>query len=294
MRVLLILALAATALTPAVAQRQVSPEERIQRLERQVRQLQRRIYPKGQPADTAGFVDDPAVTQASFGQLSSRLDSIERQMADLTRQSEESGNRVTVMEAELARMRADQDRRFRAIETGTPDAGGSTGPTPAAEPDTSSENAPVPSRPKFENSSAPKPLPAASTSGDAGEQAYDQGYQLWMGKRYNEAITSLRAMASSFPGHRRVSWANNLTGRALLDSGQPRAAAEALLANYRNDPRGERAADSLFYLGEALVALKQPGQACKAYDELREVYGASMRPALREMLAPARAKAGCK
>ena len=101
-------------------------------------------------------------------------------------------------------------------------------------------------------------------------------------------------MASSFPGHRRVSWANNLTGRALLDKGQPRAAAEALLANYRANPKGERAPDSLFYLGKALVKLGQPAQACKAYAELNDVYGSTMRPALKAMIPAARAEAKCK
>ena len=81
-----------------------------------------------------------------------------------------------------------------------------------------------------------------------------------------QAITSLAApWPRPIPDHRRVSWANNLAGRALLDKGQPRAAAEALLANYRRDPKGERAQDSLFYLGQALMKLGQPGQACKAY-----------------------------
>jgi hypothetical protein len=48
---------------PAAAQRrQATPEQRIERLEKQVRQVQGRIFPKGQPADTAGFVDDPAAT----------------------------------------------------------------------------------------------------------------------------------------------------------------------------------------------------------------------------------------
>ena len=101
-------------------------------------------------------------------------------------------------------------------------------------------------------------------------------------------------MASSFPGHRRVSWANNLAGRALLDKGQPRAAAEALLANYRSNPKGERAPDSLFYLGQSLMALKQPGQACKAYAELEDVYGSTMRPQLRELLPAAKQDAGCR
>ena len=87
-----------------------------------------------------------------------------------------------------------------------------------------------------------------------------------------QAIKSLQAFTKKYPDHRRASWAYNLTGRALLDKGQPRAAAEALLANYRRDPKGERAQDSLFYLGQALMKLGQPGQACKAYEELEEVY----------------------
>jgi TolA-binding protein len=91
-----------------------------------------------------------------------------------------------------------------------------------------------------------------------------------------------------------VSWANNLTGRALLDSGQPRAAAEALLANYRGNPKGERAPDSLFYLGQSLVALKQSSQACKAYAELEEVYGDNMRPELKTLLPGAKSRAGCR
>ena len=70
-------------------------------------------------------------------------------------------------------------------------------------------------------------------------------------------------------------------------------AAEALLANYRGNPKGERAPDSLFYLGQSLVALKQPAQACKAYAELEDVYGASMRADLKSLLPAAKSRAGC-
>ena len=100
-------ALAILSLSPAHAQRrQPTPEERIERLERQVRQVQKQVFPKGQPADTAGFVDTPAATQDSVTNLGGRLDAIERQLADIVRQSEENGNRVGVMESELARLRA--------------------------------------------------------------------------------------------------------------------------------------------------------------------------------------------
>jgi len=47
-----------------LAQRQPAPtpEQRIDRLERQVDQMQRQVFPKGRPASTAGFSDDPAAT----------------------------------------------------------------------------------------------------------------------------------------------------------------------------------------------------------------------------------------
>ncbi|MFL6786887.1 MAG: hypothetical protein ACJ8E0_11520, partial [Sphingomicrobium sp.] len=89
---------AALALVPqtASAQRQAppSPEQRIDRLERQVQQVQRQVFPKGRPADTAGFADDPAATQSSVVNLDQRLDALEKQVADLVRQSEENGNRL--------------------------------------------------------------------------------------------------------------------------------------------------------------------------------------------------------
>src|SRR5690242_21902547 len=100
---------ASIALLPAfaVAQRpQPSPEQRIDRLERQVNEMQRRVYPKGRPADTAGFVDDPAATQSSVMTLNQRLDALERQMADMLRQTEESGNRLRSIEASIGQLKS--------------------------------------------------------------------------------------------------------------------------------------------------------------------------------------------
>lgn len=297
-------ALTVFALAPADAQRrQATPEQRIERLEKQLRQVQGRVFPKGQPADTAGFSDDPAATLTITNQLTNRLDAIEQQMSQLIRASEENTNRVATMEAELARLRAEQDRRLRALETSPPTGVGGE-PSGGDEPATGADeaepaNGPLVSRPKVESGREPaeKPVVSAKPGGAnfeaAGEEAYDRGFQLWNTGRYDEAITSLRAMASSFPGHRRVSWARNLAGRALLDKGQPRAAAEALLANYRSDPKGERAPDSLFYLGQSLMKLGQASQACKAYDELQDVYGSTMRAQLRQLLPSARLEAKC-
>ena len=285
----------ALVLSPAAAQRrQPTPEQRIDRLEKQVRQVQRQVFPKGQPADTAGFSDDPAATQEAVSGLGGRLDALERQLADIVRASEENGNRVAVMEAELARLRADQDRRIRALETAPP-----AGEEPAAEPQddeaAQADEAPPPSRPKVERAVASTTAvePIAASASDPAEAAYDQGFQLWNSGKYDAAIKSLQAFTKKYPDHRRASWAHNLAGRAMLDKGQPRAAAEALLANYRRDPKGERAQDSLFYLGQALMKLGQPSQACKAYAELEEVYSGNVRAPIQSALRGAKSEAKC-
>ena len=284
----------AFALTPAAAQRRPpTPEQRIERLEKQVRQVQKQVFPKGQPADTAGFSDDPAATQESVTSLNGRLDALERQLTDIVRSSEENGNRVAVMEAELARLRADQDRRIRALET----APATDQPAVEEQEGQAAEaDAPPPApRPKVERSTAeaaPSELPPASTN-DPAEAAYDEGFQLWNGGKYDAAIKSLQAFTKKYPNHRRTSWARNLAGRAMLDKGQPRAAAETLLANYRSDPKGERAQDSLFYLGQALMKLGQAGQACKAYEELEDVYSGNVRAPLKSALPGAKREAKC-
>ncbi len=290
--IVLSLLLSSFAVAPAAAQRrQPTPEQRIDRLEKQVRQVQGRIFPKGQPTDTAGFIDDPAATQASVTTLITRLDAVERQLAEMTRSSEENGNRIAVMEADLARLRADQERRLRALETGAAAAAGADPDAADAQPAPDGD-VPPPSQPVVETPPTGAAVPA--TSPDTGaEAAYDKGFRQWTAGQYDASIRSLDAMIKAYPDSRRVSWAHNLAGRALLDKGQPRAAAERLLSNYRRDPKGERAQDSLFYLGQALVKLGQPGQACKAYAELEDAYGSALRAPLRKDLSAAKAAAKC-
>ncbi|HET9355042.1 MAG TPA: hypothetical protein VFO42_02625 [Sphingomicrobium sp.] len=283
--VLIAVALTASLLSPAAAQRrEPTPEQRIDRLERGLRQMQERVYGRNPPASTAGYADDPAATLTITNQLSNRLDAIEQQLAQVVRASEENGNRVATLEAEVARMRAELQRRPAAAEE----------PAVPTVDSAIFDNSPTErvTGGTFDGPSTVRPTGSTDFTA-AGEEAYDRGYQLWLSKRYDQAVTALRAMASSFPGHRRVSWANNLAGRALLDKGDYRAAAEALLANYRSNPRGERAADSLFYLGQASFKLRQPSQACRAYAELENVYGSNLRAELRRLLPAAKTEANC-
>jgi TolA-binding protein len=300
-----LVALLAGGLLPAgaVAQRQQpTPEQRIDRLERQVNEIQRRVYPKGRPADTAGFVDDPAATQSSVMTLDQRLDALERQMADMLRQSEENGNRLRMMESSVNQLKSDEDQRISALEQRMNDAATAAASQPATQAPPPASAPPPKGKPSSPPPKAAQATPAAAAPGDdsasgaptdPGEDAYSQGFHLWEAGNYDQAISTLKAFVSAYPKHRRVSYANNLIGRALLDKGDARAAATALLANYRDNPAGDRAPDSLYYLGQALTKLGQPSQACKAYSELDAVYGAKIRPDLKKLETDAKAQANC-
>lgn len=299
---------AAMALVPSAAraqrQPQPTPEQRIDRLEKQVQQMQRQVFPKGRPADTAGFADDPAASQSSVITLDQRLDALEKQMADLVRASEDNGNRLRSVETGLGQMKNDEDQRISALEqkmaaaaipVAPAEAAPETSPPPPSKGRTSASKAP----PKKTAEAAPaEGGPAATTAeavpaSDPGEDAYSQGFHQWEAGQYDQAISTLKAFTQTYPTHRRVSYANNLIGRALLDKGDARGAAQALLANYRTNPSGERAQDSLYYLGQALMKLGQPGQACKAYAELDAVYGARVRPDIKKLEADGKAQAQC-
>lgn len=259
-------ALIGAAAAPALAQRPLSPDERVLMIEQRL-----------------------SASQAAAIRLEQRLGAIERQLQQLINQGEVGGHRVNVLESEIAKLRGDVDARLTAIETRSVVA-------EAVEP-ASAERAPAEAKPQQASASASsipaEPAPAETASSDPGEDAYSEGFRLWRDGKYDQALTALRAFTSAFPNHRRVSFANNLIGRALLDDGKARPAAEALLANYRANPKGERAPDSLYYLGQALVRLNQPGQACKAYAELESVYGSSLRSDLKSQVASAKAEAGC-
>jgi TolA-binding protein len=288
---------AAIALLPAssvMAQRQPppTPEQRLDRLERQVEQVQRQVFPRGRPADTAGFSSEPAATQSSVTTLDQRLDALERQMADLLRQSEENGHRVQSLESDLGKLRGDQEQRLSTLEQRMNAAATAAPPSALGEPAASTPAQTVRPKPS-EATTAPPSTAAGGPEGDPGETAYTEGFHLWEDGQYDQAIASLRAFAKDYPKHRRTSFANNLIGRALLDKGDARGAAAQLLANYRGDPKGERAPDSLYYLGQALMKLGQPGQACKAYAELDAVYGSGIRADLKKLETDAKAQAQC-
>lgn len=287
---LLALLLVTTATVPALAQSNTDVERRIDALERQLRAVQRQVFPGGagarpappltpeispyEPANTPSGV--PATS--ALADVTARLDALEGQLRSLTNQAEENAHRVTVMEQTLADFRKATEGRLTAIEKPAPDQDVVAADAPPAKGTTTSTATST----------------ASSAAGDPAEAAYLEGYKLWNAGKFAEAQTVLEAMVKKYPKHPRSSFAQNLLGRAYLDGGKPATAAKIFLANYENNRSGERAPDSLFYLGKALVQLNQPSNACKVYDELESVYGVKLRAAIKDELPKARSAAKCR
>lgn len=272
----------------AAAQDRVPVEKRVDSLEKQMRSVQRRVFQSGSPQ--LAQADVPPVAAPSnnaVSDLAQRVDALERSLTTLTGQIEENTNRIRTLGEETRRNRADADARLGRIEAGRP---------PVAAAQIIAEPSPAVSS-SAETSQAPSPTSASSepdpVSTDPAENAYLAGFRLWESKRYDEAEGVLKSVAAQYPKHRRASWARNLLGRAYLDDNKPATAAEAFLSNYQTLPQGERAPDSLYYLGDALMKLKKPEQACKVYDELSDVYGSTMRDFLKQNLPAARKQAKC-
>jgi TolA-binding protein len=282
---------------PAAAQ--TAPVEvRVDRLEKEMRAVQRKVFPGGTPLEAeitrpaAPAVTPGSASSAPIVDLTARVTALESQLASLTGQSEENSYKIKQLEAAFERYKAEVDSRIApaaappaiAPTAATPTPAG-TAPRPAA---TKPAAAPVSEERKAAVAAIEKP-----DTGDAAADAYSYGFRLWDAKYYPEAQAQLKATVDQYGATSVASRAHNLLGRAYLDDGKPALASVAFYENYQKRPRGDRAADSLAWLGEALIQLKKPADACKVYAELEQVYGATLSTSLRGMMDKGRTRAKC-
>lgn len=279
------LVLLASVASPGLAQRADSVERRVDRLEQELRAVQRRVFPNGRAQfvepeiqPEAGGQLRPIVSGDALSNLAARVDAMETQLRALTGQVEEQGYRTRQLEDQISRLRTDVQGRLDRLE----------------QPAQTVQAEPPASRPPAQ----PAPAPAdsaptgAAPAADPAEEAYNAGYRLWDAGRHAEAQQALETAATTYPNSPWTSWMRNLQGRAYLDDNKPATAARIFLANYQDNPRGARAADSLYFLGQSLTRLDRRTEACRVYNELEQVYP-SMRDFIRQRLPQARTDARC-
>ncbi len=288
--------------SPAIAQ-DVNVEGRVVKLEKEMRAVQRKVFPEGagkvfEPEIKTPTAANPSGTSPSSSAVSdliARVDALETQLATLTGTVERQGNsmraldaRLKTVEGQLKAQAAAMDGNSGSVDQSRPAA---TVPAPAVKP-------PVVKPPVVGSPSASRTAAVAAigrpATGDGFEDGYNYGYRLWEAKFFPEAQVTLQETVIKYPKNNRASYARNLLGRAWLDDKKPATAVKIFYDNYKNDPRGDRAPESLYFLGQSLTDLNKNTEACEAFGQLVTAYPDAATGRLSDRLSSGRARAKCK
>ncbi|WP_411338719.1 tetratricopeptide repeat protein [Sphingopyxis sp. J-6] len=307
-------ALALGAAVPAAQAQDAEIGKRVDRLEKEMRAVQRSVFPGGSPAFFEGEIapdntpGERVKSTAPVADLTARVDALEAQLQTLTGQTEQNSYQLRELEKQFAAYKAEMDKRFAAPAADVEATPASLTPVPAARPPAATPTTAAATSVK--KPATPKPATAAAATPDAArlalvkkveipatgnetEDGYNYGFRLWQAKLYPEAQAQLKQVVTKWPKSSQASYAQNLLGRAYLDEGKPSLAAVAFYNNYKDRPSGARAPHSLMYMGVALDKLGRKADACKAFREFDEVYGDKAPQDVRTDAAAAKTKAGC-
>ncbi len=312
-----LIALAGAPTMPVASAKDQPPvEARVDKLEHEMRAVQRKVFPGSNGTVLAPEITPPDATQGPVPgtpatnpmvDLEGRVNALEAQMSSLTGQIETSQHRLQVLEEQFNAYKRATDARLKLLEGGDTT---SAAPAAAATADAPPPRvAPTGTRPATAATTLPSPTLAAKAdparakalaavekpvTTDPADDIYVYGYRLWAAKFYPEAEAQLKLVATKYPEHRRASWAQNLLGRDYLDQGRYKEAAQAFYDNYKKFPDGERTPDSIYYLAQALTKLNRPKEdICKTYGVLSSMYGTKLTATMSADIAKQRSDLKC-
>ena len=297
---LAIISSAALALSAPASAQDASIDGRVGKLEKEMRAVQRQVFPNG-----AGKFVEPEIqsetapkptgeSTTATADLTARVDALESQLATLTGQVEVQGNSMRGLENRLKAIEAQL-----VTQSASTEAPVSAAATPAVISTPKPKAAVVTPKPALADKPSAARVAAVAAverpaTGDQFEDGYTYGFRLWEAKFYPESQAALEETLARFPKHKRASYARNLLGRAWLDDKKPATAVKIFYDNYKADPRGDRAPESLFFLGSALTDLGKTAEACEAFGELAKAYPDAATGRLADRVAAGKTRAKCK
>jgi tol-pal system protein YbgF len=288
LRALPLLALLLSAALPAQDLDPVRVEKRVGKLESEMRAVQRKVFPGGDPrffepeitapaAAPAAAVGNPA--SAPLVDLTARVGELERQLREMTGAIEANQFKLRQLEEAQAKLRADTEFRLTALEGGgTAAAPAALAPAAAAKP---GAKPPVATK-------AP-PTPPAATADAAWKAAYAHA----LDKDWPATETAMTDFIAAYPKSSRLPQAQYWLGRSFAARDQHAQAAKSFLELYQTAPLSPRGPDSLLGLATAMNGLKKPKDACRVLGELDSVYGEKLSPAQQTEAKAQRTRAKC-
>ena len=269
---------------PAVGQTLGAVEQRLSKLEGSMRSVEQKLGKRGANSVPAA-VSSPAAgssagSMASVAEeLSRRLDALERQLALIVSQGEESGFASRRLGEDHARFKSDVELRLGSVEEQLEKQ--------------SATLKTVQSRRAVEATANSNPVSPPPSDPIAAEFATARGYA--DAGEWNKAEFAFSAFLATHGTHPKAAEARYWQGRSFVAQDRAGDAAKAFLDVFQTWPKDPVVLDSLLGLGGALLRMKpaNPVQACAVFDQIEELFGASVSPAQVATLRDGRIQADC-
>ncbi len=284
--ILFVALLVAPALPTAAQQgRDAALVQRMETIERTLRDLQRAVYRGDPPPPSSGGGDAPAsVGGVPAVALTERLVSneermgnIEEELRRLTASIERAVHEVDLMKARVDKLVADVDFRLTELERGMPQPAASSGEAqqiPGAQgvaraTEETNQTAPA-------QQTAARVPPAGSLPDGTPMEQYEHALSLLMTTaRYDTAEQAFRDFLERNAEHPLAANAQYWLGETYYVRKNYAEAAAAFIEGYTRYPKGPKAADNLLKLGMSLAALENNDDACASFAELKAQFPAA-------------------
>ncbi|WP_439544872.1 YbgF trimerization domain-containing protein [Sandarakinorhabdus sp.] len=270
-------------------------DRRVGKLESEMRAVQRKVFPGGDPRffepeipNQAAAPPPPPTAPATtpITDLTARVDALEGSVRGLTGQIEAMEYKLRQLEDGQRRMKGDVEFRLNALENpggAAPDSGATTLLDGAA------GSTAGPSVPAAAVPAAPPP-PAKAATADA---AWALAYAKVTARDWPGVETQMTKFIADWPKSTRIAQAKYWIGRSHAARNQHPQAAQAFLDVYQSTPRAAAAPDALLGLAGALNTMAKTENACQVLGELQSVYGAKLTESQKADAGRLRTKAKC-
>lgn len=234
-------------ITPAKADLNVDARamyDRMDRLERDITLMQRKLYKNGQDTSSNGPVSSQ-MQEGSVQHLYAKINELEALVSQMTSQMEENAHQLTVLQEDLKRINADVDFRLNELK-----------------------NANVPPEPQKQEEVAETKEEKKEKPKDA-KTAYNEAYDLLKQLKYEEAEEALQAFLKDYPDNELAGNAQYWLGETYYVRGQYEPAAVAFATGFKKYNNNTKAADNLLKLGLSMQQLGKKKEACTAFKNLK-------------------------
>jgi tol-pal system protein YbgF len=281
---------------PALAQDMRPVLDRLDRLERDLNQVQRQVY-RAQVGGGSAPVLPPTGDAGGSVDVSIRMDQLEEQMRRLTGQLEEIQNNITQLGTRLDKKQADDEVRFQQLE-GHGGGGGAAiadaGPPQHGGAGDMDRAAPGPaSLAPSAGGGAAASAPGGGTlpQGSAQEQ-YGYAFGLVRQQDFKNAELALKSFLQKHPNDPLAGNAQFWLGQTYFVRGDNAAAAAAFAEGYQKYPQGPKASEDLLKLGISLNNQGRKPDACAIFSRLDRDFP-RLEQSLKDSEIQEKKRAGC-